>query len=328
LEVQVDRKAPQGVGSDAHVDYWARAFAEELSPTDVKDQDIIRYIDACRSDERAIPALADKMIESDNFCRGWEYFSTRMSAAALLKLAEVLCDKHLRRSGAAANGDDETILSVWRRINRRVPRQPETAQWIKVRLRKALLRSLGFYNNLYYYWTGTHGIVDREDVQGIRDEMLMLARRRYTKKAPFNLLAVLSPEHPWALRHFVMPPDQRERLIAPAKPGDWAWLSPVLSLAIREDPFLVLPQLARLVSESKDVHIHEEMHMASVMQRIWTIDRDLATLIFGEQTTAFIQALAHAPFDSLDDPDLACLFSIRDAAQEWLDELDKRDKSA
>ena len=173
-----------------------------------------------------------------------------------------------------------------------------------------LPRSLALFNDLFYYWTGEHGIVERDEVQKLRDRMLNLARHRFLKRPPLVLLAVLSSRHPGALRNFVSPPDRHGR-ITQTKPGDWNWLLPVIFQSLHENPNLMLPQVARLVSNPKDFYLHDEMEMTKVMQRGWIIDRDLTLLIFGDETLALIRIIAHAPFEAINDPDPNRLIAVR-----------------
>jgi hypothetical protein len=314
-QANLDRKALQRVGADAHVDYWSRAFAEELAPNEVRDQEILHAIDASNANDEAINSLTDRMLESEKFSAGWEYFSSRMRTPTLHTVAEILFSKHLQRDGANAKGDHDSIIRAWRRINRR-PLGPNSATWLVSELKKSLPVSLGFYNDLVHYWTGSSGIVDAEGGRSIRKEMLSFAKSHFAKsKSKSAFCDVLSRVHPWAIRHFVLPPDQNSKVVE----GDWKWLRPILGRAVKHDPDLVIPQLARIMVLSKDSFVYEEEVDAKVSRRVWVIDRGIAKAVFGERCKHFVELVAMATFSS-EDPEYEGLIGLRDSARDWLAE--------
>ncbi|WP_428303733.1 P-loop NTPase fold protein [Lacipirellula sp.] len=317
----LNRNSLQGVSARSHVDYWSRAFAEEISPNEIRDQEVIDYIDDCKVDKNAIKKLANRMIESEAFCNGWEYFASRMPSPDLYQLAETLFKVLLDKHGASASGEHWAIIRVWRVVNRRPAQTRDRRQWLVIQLRKALRQSLGFYNDIFHYWTGKHGIVSSSEVQTMRDEMLAYARRYFSAGRASAFVKSLSPQHPGALRHFVVPHEHYEGLVAPASAGQWDWFLPTLQRAVRTAPELVLPQLTRLISKDIDQSHFDEDHMARVSFRTSVVDRDLTHAIFGTRKKWILEKIVSFPFESTVDLDLERSVAVRESAREWLDEL-------
>src|SRR5437867_4993094 len=105
--------SPQGVQESEPVDYFRRIAAEELSPSELRDQSVLRDIDQWKS-TRSGPLLGRLLASSDadeEYARVWEHFSDRHTDVELMELVEQLVAKIKERDGPTAAADHRALIA-------------------------------------------------------------------------------------------------------------------------------------------------------------------------------------------------------------------------
>ena len=136
----------QGVHHVDPVDYFRRIVAEQMQPTEVRDQAVLRDID--RWQDEGAPDLLDELVAatetSDAYVKVWEHFSSRCSEEQLVELTSAVVQRVLQRDRSAAAADHPALLALWRRCNRRLP-QDIYADWLMDIIMNGFLVSLHFF---------------------------------------------------------------------------------------------------------------------------------------------------------------------------------------
>ena len=188
--------SPQGVQESDPIDYFRRIAAEELSPSELHDQAVLRDIDQWKATGTG-SLLGQLLVSSDaddEYARVWEHFSDRHSDAELMELVEQLVAKIKERDGSAAAADHRALIGLWRRCNRRL-RRNEHVDWLRALITNAVPVSLHLANGLFYYWAGDHGIVDGAARSAIRQSIVETVRANV--RTADDLARVLTSEHPY-----------------------------------------------------------------------------------------------------------------------------------
>ena len=101
--IRTGSDSPQGVQVSEPVDYFRRIVAEELSPSELRDQAVLRDIDEWKGARTG--SLLDRLLQSSEangeYARVWEHFAERHTEAELMELVGTPCgeDKGTGRLG-------------------------------------------------------------------------------------------------------------------------------------------------------------------------------------------------------------------------------------
>lgn len=289
----------------AHVsepDYFRRILAEQMAPGELRDQVVLSDMNSWKRDRRG-PMFARLLAateDSKSYVELWEYFSGRMTDEELLELADALIEATLSANGAAATMETRpALLAVWRRINRRIIRRPESVDWLGGQIERAIPISLRMADDLlYYYANDRSGILPDGGWVVVRRRMLDAARAAYRDDVA-ALLRVISDgsvKQQYALLHFVRPPDHRNGSID-IRPEDRSWLAPLLIEAARRHPRLVVPNVLLMFGDH-DVWTGLEPEEKRRLERAYTLHREQMDLIFGNHAVEMLEIIAaHEPQD-------------------------------
>ena len=137
---------------------------------------------------------------SGQYARVWKHFSFRHSEAELMELTEGVVANVLERDGSSAEGEHNAIIALWHSCNRRLPKN-RFADWLQTLILNAVSVSLHFVNDLYYYWTGEHGIVNDTQRADVRRSIIKTVRG--TVRTGGDLAKVLTTDHPYAVSRLI-----------------------------------------------------------------------------------------------------------------------------
>ena len=237
--------SPQGVHVQEPVDYFSRIVAEELSPNELRDQDVLQHIERWKSGQREI--LVDRLVSAtgDNRHYGeiWEHFSERHTEADLIALTELVVARLLKEGGSSAAADHPAILALWRRCNRRFQRNQHT-EWLADLIVSAVPLSLSLVDGLFYYWTGQYGIVDDAGKVAVRQSISKALRAKI--RSADELARTLTKERPYTISSLIMAQNGTQAI------KRWRdYFAPLLIDGARFHPDVILPQLANLAGDDK-----------------------------------------------------------------------------
>lgn len=312
--IRTGSDSPQGVQVSEPVDYFRRIVAEELSPSELRDQAVLRDIDDWKAARTG--SLLDRLFQSseadEEYARVWEHFSDRHTDAELMELVETLIARIKERDRSAAAADHRALIGLWRRCNRRL-RQNEHADWLRALIVGAVPVSLHLANGLFYYWTGQYGIVDDAAKATIRRSIVDTVRAII--RTSDDLARVLSSEHPYLIGRLIT-----QTGADPSLAAFEAWRDHLPAFLIdgaKRYPELLMPELANLAGDEQSGIVAAGGEYPPKFINRYGIDRARMTALFGDRLDDAIALLANYTGDNA--------YAVRaiDAAKEWM--LERRD---
>ena len=304
--------SPQGVHESGPVDYLRRIAAEELGPSELRDQSVLKDIDRWKHTRGGGPLLDRLLAASDadeDYARVWEHFSYRHTDAEVMQLVERLVAMIKERDGSAATADHGALIALWRQCNRRLGKK-EQRDWLQGLIVDAIPVSLNLANGLFYYWTGQHGIVDDAGRAEIRQSIV--ATVRATVRTGDDLARVLTSEDPYAIRHLVVRTGTDADLTALEAWSDY--LPALLIDAATTRPEQLVPELANLAGADGSHAVAADGGYPPKFINPYEIDRDRLTTLCGERLDDVLQLLANYTGENA--------YAVRAvaAAREWIKE--------
>ena len=309
--IRTGTDSPQGVQESEPVDYFRRIAAEELSPSELRDQSVLREIDQWKS-TRSGPLLGRLLDASDGdeeYVRVWEHFSDRHTDAELMELVQQLVANIKERDGSAAAADHRALIGLWRRCNRRL-RRNEHADCLRAMILDAIPVSLHLANGLFYYWTGNYGIVDDAARAEIRQSIVDAVRA--TVRTGDDLAKVLTAENPYVIGRLIT-----QTGADPGVAAFEAWRDYLPALLIEgaeKHPEVLVPELANLAGDEQSGIVAAGGDYPPIFINRYGIDRARMTALFGDRLDDALALLADYAGDN------AYAVRAKDAARAWLDE--------
>lgn len=215
--------------------YWIRAVNEAINGDDVRDQEVIRDIQAWLDAPGTATPLVMKLTSLPRYSDIWEnlagvYFANRRDK--ILLLCEHVIQRILSEQGSSACHDSQGFVHTWRFAFRRLSHQPENCTWLKDRISEATLVSIELVNGLWHYYgnPGQHSILSLDDGEPVRRHLLDTVRANV--KDGSALIARLSPNASATLYQLVFDPgNEGERILTDVQ--SWTWLGPHIIAALR-----------------------------------------------------------------------------------------------
>ncbi len=303
--------SPQGVQESEPVDYFRRIAAEELGPLELRDQSVLHDIEEWKRTHqgRLLNRLLASSETDEGYSQVWEHFSDRHTNAELMELVERLVVGIKDRDGSAAAADHRGLIALWRRCNRRLGRN-EHKDWLEALIADSIAVSLHLANGLFYYWTGTYGIVDDAGKTEVRQKVVSTVRE--TIRTGDSLAKVLTPEHPYSLGRLITQTGTDDSAAAFEAWSDY--FPAVLIEAAKSHPDLLMPELATLAGtrDSGNVAVRGEYPPKFINR--YEIDRVRMTALFANRLDEVLDLLANCKGENA--------YAVRaiDAAKMWIDE--------
>ena len=303
--------SPQGVHKSEPTDYFRRIVAERLDATELRDQVVLRDIECWQKtrDPGLVAKLVDSSEEHRQYADVWRSFSFRHADAELMQLTDGVVSRVLERDGSAAAGDHTAIIALWLACNRRSQRDQFT-DWIQGLILSAVPISLHLANGLYYYWTGKNGVVSgsrratirRVTVDAVRDSI----------RTGEDLTRVLATNHPYTIMQLITETDVDTT--ATAYEAWQHYLPPILIDGAKQDPELIIPELANLAGDEESGYRALGPLYPPVFTRRYRVDRERMTVLFGARLDEALELLVQY------DGDNPYAVRAKDDAKSWLKE--------
>ena len=300
--------SPQGVHKNEPTDYFRRIVAEQVDPTELHDQEVLRDIERWQASRDV--TLVDKLVgvseENEEYTRVWEHFSSRHSEAELMELTERVVASVLKRDGSSAQGDHGAIIALWRRCDRRL-RPNQHADWLRTLILSAVPVSLCFVDDIYYYWTGDNGIVDDTQRGVIRKSIIEAVRG--TVRTGEDLVKVLTRDRPYKVSRLITQTGKDTSLSAFQAWRDY--LPPILVDGAKSDPEIIIPEIANLAGDEQSGIVAATGYPPKFINP-YKIDRERMTTLFGERLNEVLALLAEYEGDN------AYAVRAKNDAKSWL----------
>ena len=276
---------PQGIRNDGPVDYLDRILAGRIPPSEIRDQQVLADIEAWKASGTQImlQRLLSSAAESERYVGIWEHYAYRITDSQLLDIASRSTASVLRNQGSKASMQIPAMIALWRRCTRRVP-CPARTDWLIEQIRLVLPASLGFANDLFYYWASVpNGNVTEEERNQARFALVKRARESFVTAEA--LLASVGPGHDCALTNLVHPPPTDEPP-DPVATDSWGWLVPHIVGAAKADEDRIVPDVAILVGDTaSDARLDR-------FEKRYELKRERMAEFFGDWTEEVLRILA------------------------------------
>lgn len=282
-------RSPQGVHLGDPTDYFRRIVAEDIDPTELRDQAVLR--DAADWQTTRDAALIGNLVAAsettERYPRVWGHFASIHSDEDLMELTNTVAARLLERDGPAAAGDHPALIALWLTCNRR-PQRGQFKDWIGELILSSVPTSLSFVNDLYYYWTGQHGVIPDTERANIR--AAIVARVRDSIRSGRSLAAVLSTRRPYAIMRLITQTDVDTSVAAYRAWRDY--LPPLLIEGATQDHETITTQLATLAGDEQSGYRAPGPLYPPVFVRRYKIDRERMSVFFGELLDEALSLLA------------------------------------
>jgi hypothetical protein len=311
-------RAPQGVGKSGPVDYFRRIVSEGLDDEDLSDQEVLQMrLDWTRGQSQP-NILARKIYEDQKFCRLWKHFDQSNPTPRLLDLADQLFRIILDTEGANAAMTQENGASIlhWRAYQT-LGREKANTEWMKQNILKAMQCSLGFVNDLYYFWaSASYGIVPIND----RDEARMFIVQHFKsilKTCTIQEFAnIIGDSDPKIIKEMILPSwgDDVPKSIL-SEPSDWIGTGDYLIRVAELRPETIIPQIVLLIAkEARQVGFNFTEPQTAYQYKI---DHELVKTMFAGSEERLMRLLGK-PITVAKDMFPEFVDLAREEARKWL----------
>jgi hypothetical protein len=233
----------QSMQSTRRRDVFARRlFTERPNPGEVRDQHILRLMQAAASDANALRKLAETITDSQSASDAFEDFADAVMFESELQLLTEVYAIIRERHGVRADRDAcPGFFAPWRRITDNRPKGFE--DWLAAELVKCIPGHLRLLTNIYYFWLGTNKH-SREERTRARQAIIESVKTAWKAASPEAIAAGFDPTFPYVLFHLVFTSDFEQPDAVPfSKIEDWIWSGPILLKASQLHPEIILPHI-------------------------------------------------------------------------------------
>ena len=306
-------RSPQGVYLVEPVDYFSRVVAQELAPSEVRDQGVLRHIDRWKSGERSL-LVEGLTLTSDvdqDYVNIWQHFADMHTKSDLIALTQLVVARMCENGGASASGD-HPALSALRRAFNRVDGQGESVKWLTDLITSVVPVSLVLVDGLLYFWTGANEVICGTSTGTVQR---VVKSFRLQLQSTEDLVRVLSKKYPASIRDFTS-------IITTIKGSVefemWCqYFESLIIKGVRLHRHMLFPELVNLALENgQPFPLHKIGTSGSLNQA--TIDRQRLKMLFKTRLDEVLMLLSES-----EGTDSRTLRAKSDAS-EWLRERTKK----
>jgi len=284
----------QGITVSRPDDYWVRLNEEELPKGALTDQKVLRDIakwGKSPGDRKVLSDLAWDILYLNGYASKFEQFGKMIEGADVRSLAAELFEIILQSDERAGNQENyHGFIELWRlAIRKPVPNHED---WVFEQIKKALPVDLHFAIEIYYYWRTNNQsrIETREATPELRRRFVVEAMRIF--RNPATLIKAVNQKDIWSIFHLVAGVSDSRGGFPEYDPVQFKEFGKVLLQSLNENPLIMLPQIAALITtyafrgpllerslrlDENKIHDLFEGEEGTLMQLL-TTDIDLSTL--------------------------------------------------
>jgi len=295
-------------------DYWARLMREELSPREVRDQEILFALDEWNKDRHSKVFrdmnMRDALISGQEVWDKALQFKERINEKTLRDLAKEQFRITLQKEKNKASHENCPAVGKWFLLEPNPPSldSKEWRDWFYEQIKMALPVSLGYANDLYHFW------VDPERYRPIelRSKIVEEAKRIYGGN-PETLVKAIDPEL-FSVTHFARECSESKQGGPGFKPEEWQWLGDALLAGAKIKQEIIVPQIVLLVG---NIDIRPGKRTGKVHS--YELGEDLAKGLFGKKIKQLMELIAEDIDLSSYDSDIKVYIQLaQNWAKKWL----------
>jgi hypothetical protein len=251
-----NHQAPQGVRHSVPVDYWTRLQHEQIDPSDIRDQTILKSIKRWQMNHATVivdhKSLAHFIVESREASAKVYHFSRLLSEKDIHILASqantLILDQHGKNASHESN---HAFRDLWHASLDRIWQGRE--KWLVDEIERALPISIQLANDLYYFWRNkTYSDVKfHPDTTELRQAIVQVAKDLWVNHAN-RMTSALSPNHPESLYMFVIEFSKADMVGNGFKYAEWKWVFDMMVNALEESPDIMAQQFIQFMVYQPD----------------------------------------------------------------------------
>ena len=283
-------ESPQGVHLTDPTDYFDRIHAEGIDSNEVRDQSVLRDINAWEQDrtESLIGNLANTGGEERRYAAVWEHFAFKHTRKGLVQLTERMVRFLLETDGLTATMNHPALLGLWRECHRQLLNEPNK-HWLQDLTLEAVPVNLRFAVDFYDFLTGGElaivPIAEREEIRCALMKAIQKAVRTDS-----DLVRHLTNKDPYRTSLIIKKTGPGEGIVPFETWGKH--LAPILVDGARNHPEEFLPELANLLA-TPGSHERAVGKEPPDFTNPYEIDRARADALLGEFLDNALAGLAH-----------------------------------
>jgi len=291
---------PQGIASDSNVDYFARAFAEELPGNELSDQHVMRLLLDYNSDKYSATEVMVKIMDSVQFAERVEYFGKLVNPAKVLALTSEYFKAISNKKLDVEFHNDELTGRLWRMTLDNYETEKNHKYWLEKQIDKYLPKSLKLANDIIYFWSyRTRSDSESERCPPKLYKMYLEKIKKLIKNI-VKFVKVLNYDMPyiWTLRHRVFRKygnaqiKNAEQQIKNAFFLDWQpWLADSLIKASPKAPVIIAMYTIPLVYDVNNVAFNGEDNR---IRHGWKagFDEEIGKMLFGDNLQKIMEVVS------------------------------------
>lgn len=288
---------PQGIASDSNVDYFARAFAEELPENELSDQYVMRLLLDYNSDKYSETEVIVKIMDSEQFAERIEYFGKLLAPAKVLALTSEYFKAISNKKLYVEFHNHQLTGRLWRMSLDNYETEENHKYWLENQIDKYLLKSLKLANDIFYFWSyRTRSESESKQYPPELHKMYIEKIKQLTKK-PEQLVEVLTHDMPfiWILGHRLFGNYTKEEIKKAAGSdffSNWQpWLANSLIKASQKAPAIIAMYTAPLVYDLNNITFKDE---DDKMRQGWkaSFDKEIGKMLFGDNLQKFMKIIS------------------------------------
>jgi len=296
--------------------YWIRAINEDIDANDVKDQEVIRDIQAWLEVPGSETELVTKLTTLPRYADIWEnlagsFFSNRSDK--ILPLCEQVICRILTEQGSQACSKSQGFYQTCRYADKRLDGNGEFQVWLQNQISNAAPISIemviGLWNN--YGNPGSRSPLQLNDVEPVRLHILNTLVGEINDGS--SLIKRLSDNTSKTLFNLVFDPRNNEEKIL-ADVESWSWLGKSILEALRDENITAAANCGFLLGARYSVH--ESM----------TVDTEVLNHFFGSDAAEVINIL-ESMINQLPQDDQLLIKNVVGAARQHFEETQDDDSS-
>jgi hypothetical protein len=249
--------SPQNFQEHTPTDYFNRFLAEQIDPSDIPDQELIRSLLDWKKDDRGAhfrgKRIQNELIANKNYCDKFEQFAlvfcdgTEMRKLTSLLFEEAIGSHELNASENEMPG----FFSLFRMCIRKPVDEDSHINWVSQEIKKALPFSLRFANDIYAYFKANSQdeIRAKQYSPKIREKSIEYAKKVYS--SPERFLSAISFDYIYSSYHFVIHDSNQREGGQGFKPEEWKWFADILVEAAEIDRDLCMPQISCILVDRR-----------------------------------------------------------------------------
>ncbi len=288
---------PQGISSDSNVDYFSRAFAEELPENELSDQYLMRLLLDYNSDKYSATEVIVKIMDSEQFAERIEYFGKLLAPAKVLALTSEYFKAFSNKKLDVEFHNYELTARLWRMSLDNYETEENHKYWFENQIDKYLPKSLKLANGIFYFWSyRTRSDSESKQCPPELYKMYAVKIKQLTKNTE-QFVKVLNYDMPfiWTFQHRVFGIYSNEQIKKAANDdffSNWQpWLADSLIKASPKAPVIIAMYTTPLVYSLNNATFDDEDNRIRHGLKAG-FDKEIGKMLFGDNLQKIMEVIS------------------------------------